>query len=154
MERRGRPSKWDKIKGRLSTVSRMRANGATKQQIADFFDIHIDTLISYEKKYPEFSEALKRGQKKQIDSIKGVLYELAMGGTVKTEVTSIEEILDADGNIIGSKRKITEKVLPPNPYAANLLLANLDPDWHNDPKMLKIRQEEMELRKKKAENDW
>ena len=50
------------------------------------------------------------------------------------------------------REEVTTKYYPPNMAAINMLLKNYDPEnWANDPQMLKIRQEELELQRKKLE---
>ena len=52
----------------------------SKQQIADYFDIHEDTLRAIEKRQPEVFRALKRGKVKAVASVDGGILQRARSG--------------------------------------------------------------------------
>lgn len=52
--------------------------GATDQDVADYFGVHVDTIYEWLKKYPEFSET--KNEKATADQrVERKLYERAMG---------------------------------------------------------------------------
>ena len=55
-------AKWNDVKDKLILVEGWARDGLTNEQIADNLGINQDTLYTYKKKYPEFSEALKKGK--------------------------------------------------------------------------------------------
>jgi hypothetical protein len=60
---------------------------------------------------------------------------------------------DPDGQIFQYIEETTKTALP-DVAALNLCLKNYDPDdWANDPQALKIKREELELRREIAEKD-
>lgn len=154
MARRGRPSKYDDAAKQLSDIRKWREKGATKTDVARLLGIHIDTLVEWEKKYPEFSEAINaRARDDVIYELRGKLYNLAMGGGEKISVKNIEIIRDANGNVLSKREKITERTLPPNPWAIDRMLNNIDPAWHANPKDYELRKEELELKKERSKKD-
>ena len=62
---------------------------------------------------------------------------------------------DEDGNV-SEYMEITERVALPDVAAINLALKNYDKDeWSNDPALLDLKKQELELKKQLAEaNNW
>lgn len=58
----GRPSKYEKIEGKLDIVRELAINGFSNDQIAKALGIARSTLQLYLKEYPEFSDALEGGK--------------------------------------------------------------------------------------------
>ena len=71
---------WIPTPERLEQVESYAALGLNKQQIADCLGIHYDTLNEKNKAYPEFSEALSRGQSKGIARMTNLLLKHAEAG--------------------------------------------------------------------------
>ncbi|MGH1360993.1 MAG: helix-turn-helix domain-containing protein [Burkholderiaceae bacterium] len=53
--------------------------GATDEQLADFFEVHVDTIYEWKKVHPEFSEALKEGKFAADAKVAESLYKRATG---------------------------------------------------------------------------
>lgn len=73
----GRPSKY-----KPEYVEQAKAlchMGATVEEMADFFDISIDTIYGWQRKHPEFSEAIKDWKKYADDRVEQSLYRKALG---------------------------------------------------------------------------
>lgn len=53
--------------------------GSTKEQIANFFDVHVDTITEWMNVYPKFSAAIKDGREKADATVANSLYKKALG---------------------------------------------------------------------------
>ena len=65
-------SKWNDIKEKLILVEGWARDGLTNERIADNLGINQDTLYTYKKKYPEFSEALKKGKFEKLHKLQAL----------------------------------------------------------------------------------
>lgn len=150
----GRPGKYEtNVKPRLADIREWRKVGATVKNICEVLDIAPSTWSEYEKKYPEFSEAIKKGKAEFCLDLRGELAKLAKKHTLETKKQYIKQDMET-----GHKTQYTEittKEIDADIAAINLLLKNLDEDWANDPQNLELRKQELELRKQIAEaNNW
>lgn len=112
---------------KLELLYGMARAGFTDKQIAKRIGISERTFYEWKHKYPQFSQALKRGKEVVDYEVEGKLLSLALGGVVKTT----EEKILSDG----TKVKITkEKYIPPNATACIFWLKNRMPDkWRDTP---------------------
>ena len=69
----------NEIQDKLILVEGWSRDGLTQQQIADNLGINVDTLIEYKKKYPDFSEALKKGKEVVDIEVENALLKRALG---------------------------------------------------------------------------
>ena len=53
--------------------------GATDRELADFFDVHVDTIQAWKGAHPEFSDALKEGKAKTDAEVADKLFRRATG---------------------------------------------------------------------------
>ena len=106
--------------------------------------------VEYAKKYPEFSEAIKKGQAEFCLDLRGELAKLATKHTLETKKQYIRQDMET-----GHKTQYTEittKEVDADIAAINLLLKNLDREnWSNDPAHVELRRQELELRRQIAE---
>ena len=148
----GRKSKYDQVAKRIPEIlAWRRQDGLTEKQIAQKLGIHISTLQNYKNTYPEFAAAMNEAKQAIISDVLSSLIKRAKGYTYeeKKVYTKVE-----DGKT-ATYTEITAKHEPPNVAACSLLLKNLDKehDWSDNPTMLAVKREEVELRKKMAEAD-
>ncbi|EGR3455230.1 hypothetical protein ACEQ2R_003349 [Vibrio parahaemolyticus] len=69
--------------------------GARDQDLADFFEVHRDTIFHWVNLYPEFAEARKRGKLAADAEVAYSLFNRAMGVTVtKQKVLSTGQIVE------------------------------------------------------------
>lgn len=122
----GRPSKYQTAFNKQ--VYRLALLGASMEEIAAFFEVHIDTLYEWQKVYPKFSEAIKNGRETADAKVADSLYNRAMGYVV-TE-SSIEESED------GIKTKKTKKHIPADTAAAIFWLKNRQRDKWKDKQIV------------------
>ena len=80
----------NEIKDKLVLVEGWSRDGLTQKQIADNLGINVDTLIEYKKKYPDFSEALKKGKEVVDIEVENALLKRALGYKYD-EVTEVDE---------------------------------------------------------------
>ena len=73
----GRPSKYDPKY--CEQARKLCLLGATDKELSDFFEINEDTLYTWKKLYPEFSEALKQGKIVADANVSNSLYHRAIG---------------------------------------------------------------------------
>lgn len=144
---RGRKSKYhENVQPYLEKIRDYKLSGATDEQICAVFDISQSSFYEYKKKYPEFSEAIKKGKIELILDLRGELARIAKKHTLETKKQYIKQDLET-----GNKTQYTEittREVDGDVAALNLLLKNLDKDnWANDPQSLSLRQQELELRK-------
>ena len=142
---KGRPSKYEShVEPFLSEIAEM-ATRMTEAQIADSLGVSYTQFREMKKKYPLLSDSLKKGRKTVVERGRSALIMKAEG----FEHDERKKII-VKGKVI--REEVTTKYYPPDVAAINLLLKNYDPEnWANDPQMLKIRQEELELQRKKFE---
>lgn len=150
--KRGRKSAYDtRIKPRFSEIAEWLANGATEKQIAQNLGIAGSTFEKYKAINTEFAEFLKNGRRNLVLQLRGALVKKALGFDY-TETKTITKV-EPDGSISSSTETAYKKAMP-DVAALNLCLKNYDPDdWANDPQALKLKREELQLKKDTAENN-
>lgn len=142
---KGRPSKYEShVEPHLAEIADM-AERMTEAQIAEALGVSYRAFRDMKKKYPPLSASLKKGRKTVVERGRSALIMSAVG----FEHDERKKVI-VRGKVV--REEVTTKYYPPNMAAINMLLKNYDPEnWANDPQMLKIRQEELELQRKKLE---
>ena len=77
MAERGRPTKYNTKMN--EQVYKLCLLGATDEQIADFFEVHVDTINNWKKSEPDFLESLRRGKDQADMEVAHCLYKRATG---------------------------------------------------------------------------
>lgn len=160
------------VKPRLADVQKWAANGASETQIAKNLGISHTAWSRYKQNHRELVESIKRGRQDTVKELRSALIKKALGyeyEEVKTVTTQIElpewladEMvehgidLEKVQKVKQVRKEVTTKRSTEDVAAINLALKNYDKDnWANDPQMLKIRREELELKKKMyEEGNW
>lgn len=75
----GRPSKFDPAF--VEQARKLCQLGATDVDLADFFEVSINTIGNWKTSRPEFLGALKRGKEAADDRVESSLYQKAVGYT-------------------------------------------------------------------------
>lgn len=147
MPKQGRPNKYQThVQPRLKEIEQM-CHTMTEKQIAETLGISQTSWCDYKLKYPELSEAIKKGRQGLVIELRSTLIRKAKGFNY-TERKLIKE----EGRVV--REEIYEKASLPDVAALNLLLKNYDADnWANDPQVLKLRERELELKELQFENN-
>lgn len=70
----------------INEVERLASQGLTHDQIADCLGINRETLYARKRASSDFSDAIKRGQAKGIDTITNALHEQAKAGNTSAAI--------------------------------------------------------------------
>lgn len=119
-----RPSEYQKTFAK--TAEKLCKLGATDQDIAEFFEVHVATVYRWKATHKEFCEALKSGKAEADDRVERSLYHKAVGYTFDSE-----KLFHSDGDVI--RAPIKEHV-PPDTTACIFWLKNRRPDLWRDKK--------------------
>lgn len=125
----------------------------TEGQIAKRLGIAHGTFVRYKKSHPELAQALIDGNEELKVELKETLKKKAKGFTYEETKTTRK----IEGNkVVSITQETFQKYAPPDTAAIHLLLKNLDDEWRNDDlATLKIKQKQVEIAEKKAEeNAW
>ena len=150
MAKRGPKKKYETdIKPRFNEIRKWCELGATEKEIAENLGIAQSTWYEYKKRHKELTESVKKWRKRPVQEIKAALYRRAIGFTY----SEIKETENSEG--YRQTDKYTKTALP-DPTAAMMLLKHWDieTEWTSDPAMLRIKKEELELKKKESEESW
>lgn len=100
-------------------------SGLNDEQIAKKLGISHETFYQYQKKYPDFFEAIKRGKAPVDEEVENILLKKIKGFSYKE--TKIEK--DEHGNVI--RKTVTEKESLPDTTSMIFWLKNRKPEeWH------------------------
>ena len=117
----------------------MARDGMIDKDIAVSLGISEETFYQYLKKFPEFSEALKRGKSPVNVKVENALLKRALGYEY-TEKT-IEAIVDSKGNASGQRIKTTTKHIPSDTTAMIFWLKNRKPNAWADRQEVNLKAE-------------
>ena len=154
MAKAGAKSKYEThVKPHFNKITEMLNGGASESQVAEALGISYSSFNNYKTQYPELDELCRQPRVKLVDDLRSALIKKALGMKIERKKTYIKK--DADGR----EAKYTEIMvdeLPPDVAAINLALKNYDKDnWANDPAILELKRQELQLRKEMAEfKDW
>ncbi|MCH5271590.1 MAG: helix-turn-helix domain-containing protein [Lachnospiraceae bacterium] len=112
----------------LTLIEAWARNGLTDEEIAKKMGITRSTLYEWKKKYPDISDALKKGKEIVDIQVENALLKRALG----YEYEEISEEYGVDGNLV--KRKVTVKQVVPDTTAQIYWLKNRNPEqWRDKP---------------------
>lgn len=145
----GRPNKYESdVKPRFNEIKEWLQSGATEKEVAENLGVHKSVFCKYKNQYKELNDLCKNARKKPVQEIKAALYKRAIGFNYnETKLTE-----DSEGNW---KKETYTKAALPDPTAAMMLLKHWDKDeeWTSDPASLKLKKEELEVKKKQLESE-
>lgn len=155
MAKTGRKSAYEeKIKSRFKDIEKWLKGGATEKQIAAALGISESTWFKYKAEKKEFADFIKTVDRTEIVlDLRSALLKKAMGFSYEEKKQYIT--MDEDGRKKTHTELYTKQALP-DVAALNLALKNYDREnWANDPQMLELKRQEMELRKQALEDkEW
>lgn len=129
---KGKYEYWMNPEGILRLEAYAR-DGLTDEEIAKKLDISTSTLYEWKKKYPEISEALKKGKEIPDIEVENKLFESACGikVTVKKPI-KVKEVIFENGKKVKEIEKVVqaeeEIYIPPQVTAQIFWLKNRKPD--------------------------
>lgn len=123
----GRTGRTKKLTPELiAQAAELKKKGAANEQLAAELGIAVSTLYDYQKKSPEFSEALKKGRSFACAVLEGRLYKSAYG--ITTKQVRKRRYWDATGKKYRTEKHLTEIEFAPNPTSLALFLNNNMPE--------------------------
>lgn len=140
MDQGGRPSKYNT---KYNTQAyKLCLLGATDQELADFFEVNIDTIHEWKHSKKGFSDSVKKGKIIADADVAKSFHKRAVGYAYTEETfekLGNKEMLEvtSEGDMISVetyKKKIVTKEMPPDPGAALNWLKNRQPDKWRDKK--------------------
>lgn len=153
MAKRGRKNVYDTvIFPNINKIEEWVKSGATEKQICEALGISVSAFNAHKEKM-ELKEALKKGRASLVLDLRSEMIKKAFKHTLETKKTYVTQ----DEN--GSTKKHTEitmKEVDGDTGALHLLLKNYDKDnWKNDWDSYELKQAELELKKKLADDkEW
>lgn len=157
----GRPNKYESnVKPRFKEIEEWLKLGATEKEIAENLGVNCRVFCKYKKQYNELNELVKKGRKAPVQAIKAALYKRAIGFQfTEIKITRKQIVLDGEDEksipaTLVQTEEYTKNALP-DPTSAMMLLRHWDTEteWTNDPASLKLKKEELELKKKHLESE-
>ncbi|MBO4520745.1 MAG: hypothetical protein J5787_06015 [Alphaproteobacteria bacterium] len=149
-KKRGRKSAYEqKIRPNLAQIAEW-AKERTDEQIARLLDVTPQTFCKYKQEKTELFEALKHGRTALVENLYNTLIKKAQGFQY-TESKTIEEA-DQNGNLTITRKETYTRTALPDVAAIHLLLKNYDREnWSENPQMLELKRQELEIQKQKAD---
>lgn len=151
MGRKGKSADWMTDDG-LLRVEGWARDGLTDEQIYLKMGISYQTFYDWQKRFPEFREALKRGKAPIDQEVENALLKRARGYQYEETVTEIEEVptgkTDSDGRPIMKQVKHIRKVMKtalPDTTAQIFWLKNRRPDRWRDKQDVAINSEPVRI---------
>ena len=144
--KRGRKTIYEThIEPRLDDIRKWRKVGATVDNMCAALNVSKSTFFKYLAEREDFSNAYKNGTIELVMDLRGELARIAFKHNIETRKQYIKQ--DEETGNRTQYTEITTKEVDGDIAAINLLLKNLDENWANDPQNLRLRQQELELRK-------
>ena len=128
--RKGKYEYWITPEGLLKIEGWAR-DGLVDEQIAENIGIRADTLYDWKNRFPDISEALKKGKEVVDRQVENALLKRALGYTY--EETTREPVLNPDtGKIELTVTKVVTKQVIPDTTAQIFWLKNRKPEIWRD----------------------
>ena len=139
---KGKYEQWKTPEGLLKLEGWAR-DGLTDEQIAKALKVSPSTLYDWENKYPEISEALKKGKEIVDRKVENALLERALGGIYQLKKTFKvrEKYYDKNGKLCEKEHLetgIDEVFIPGDTTAQIFWLKNRKPDVWRDKRDVEV----------------
>jgi transposase len=111
--------------------------GATDEELAARFGVHVDTVYEWKKRYPEFSEAIKAGKRPADERVACALHSRATGAEWKEEqAIKLKRVEYVDGKRVLEEERVevveVTRRAPPDTTAGIFWLKNRKADDWRD----------------------
>lgn len=118
----GRPTKYKESYAKQA--AKLCTLGATDEDLADFFEVSVRTIIRWKSEHEDFCQALKVAKCEADDRVERSLYQRAVGYSFDSE-----KVFNNRGEIVRAK---TREHCPPDVTAQIFWLKNRRPeDWRD-----------------------
>ena len=145
----GRPNKYEShVAPRFAEIKDWLQHGATDKEIAENLGVNPKVFCRYKNEYSDLNELCKNGRQKAVQDIKAALFKRATG----FQYVEKKQIIEG-GTLL--REEIYTKAALPDPASAMILLKHWDKDneWTQDPALLELKKQELELKKKHLESE-
>ena len=157
----GRKGKYETcVEPYFDKIETLLNNGATEKQVAETLGVSYPAWNNYKKQYPELKEICEKPRTKLVLSLRGTLVKKAMGFSKRVKrAMKLKEVIYDNGKRLRETERIEfyeeEIYFPPDTTAIFGALNLYDPDYVKDKKGYELKEQELKLREKIAENkDW
>lgn len=150
-----RPSAKKIIRDNLDRIEKWVASGLSMKEIAKNLGISERTLYKYKAEDKQFMQTVKKGRQVAVEILENTMFKSATGfmQTVK-KYEKVKRCTYKDGKKLKEWEEVieleVEEYFKPDITAGIFLLKNWG-NYVNEPRVLEIRQQELELQKKKVE---
>lgn len=127
MARKGLYKEWIEGKG-LENVCMWAKLGIMDKQIAGNMGISLTTFYEWQRRFPSFSDAIKKAKAIPNLELENAMFDLALGRICVEEVKSVLD--PKTGTVVRIEK--TKKQIPPNPTTQIFLAKNRMPDKYKD----------------------
>lgn len=154
-----RPSAKQIIKDNLNRIEKWVASGLSMKEIANNLGISERTLYKYKATDQQFMQTVKKGRQVAVEILENTMFKSATGFTQTVKkYEKIKHCNYKDGKKLKEWEEVVaievEEYFKPDITAGIFLLKNWG-NYVNEPKVLEIRKQELELAKKKLEeSEW
>lgn len=160
------------VEPRLDEI-REWARSMTEIQMMEMLNIGKTSWAKYKNQHPELKQAIIDGRTSLVADLKSAMIKRALGydaeekkvTTEKFNLTQKQQVMlkalgyndaDFDGMQV-VRATVSTKHFAPDVNALNRLLLNYDKDWENDPSILRLKEDEVKVKKLQAlddEKEW
>ena len=151
-----RPSAKKIIKDNLDRIEKWVASGLSMKEIAKNLGISERTLYKYKASDEQFMQTVKKGRQVAVEILENTMFKSATGFTqTLKKYEKVKRCTYKDGKKLKEWEEVieleVEEYFKPDITAGIFLLKNWG-NYVNEPRVLEIRQQELELQKKKIED--
>lgn len=148
MPKKPRGKYWTHVRPRFDEIEAWLEKGLSEAQIYTNLGVGKTSWHNYKQKHPELVEVLKKGREVQVREVENALFKNATGYYYEEEL--VFKLKDPDG-FEHLERVTVKKFKPPETGAIAFFLKNKAPDRYADnPQMVDIKRQELELRREVA----
>lgn len=146
----GRPTKLGVLEKNIEQIKKWKEFGATDEQVCKQLKIAESTYYRLLNKSPKLKDEINTSVQKFVIDLKGELAYKATKHTLETKKQYIK--VDLETGHKTQYTEITTKEVDGDLGSICILLKNLDKSFSDNPQMLELKKQELELRKQMAED--